>query len=95
MKKNIGADSLAKYILDYKRKLRGHFTQGFYNYKDYVFFYIDIKGTSTKYKMNPYFITGGDDSKFLWLLKPTFLNRGRGIHVFSNLETLAKLISEY
>lgn len=36
MKKNIGLDSLAKYILDYKRKLRGHFTQGFYNYKDYV-----------------------------------------------------------
>ncbi len=34
-------------------------------------------------------------SKFLWLLKPTFLNRGRGIHVFSSLETLTKLIQEY
>ena len=31
----------------------------------------------------------------LWLLKPTHLNRGRGIHVFRDLETLHKLIREY
>ena len=23
------------------------------------------------------------DSSYLWLLKPTFLNRGRGIHIFN------------
>lgn len=28
----------------------------------------------------------------LWLLKPTHLNRGRGIHVFRDLDTLHKLI---
>lgn len=28
------------------------------------------------------------DSFNLWLLKPTHLNRGRGIHVFNDLETL-------
>jgi hypothetical protein len=31
----------------------------------------------------------------MWLLKPTHLNRGRGIHVFNDLETLKKLIKEY
>ena len=31
----------------------------------------------------------------LWLLKPTHLNRGRGIHVFRDLETLMKLIKQY
>ena len=25
------------------------------------------------------------DSHNVWLLKPTFLNRGRGIHIFTNL----------
>lgn len=86
MRRQIGGDNLSKYILDYKRKLRGHFTQGHYNYKD--------QGSSTKYRLLPTFLAG-EGSKFLWLLKPTFLNRGRGIHVFSSLETLAKLIQEY
>jgi hypothetical protein len=36
-----------------------------------------------------------EDSTYMWLLKPTFLNRGRGIHVFDNLETLVKLISDF
>jgi hypothetical protein len=31
----------------------------------------------------------------LWLLKPTHLNRGRGIHVFRDLDSLHKLIREY
>jgi hypothetical protein len=31
----------------------------------------------------------------LWLLKPTHMNRGRGIHVFNDLPTLHKLIKEY
>lgn len=35
------------------------------------------------------------ESTYMWLLKPTFLNRGRGIHVFDNLETLVKLISDF
>lgn len=35
------------------------------------------------------------DSFNLWLLKPTHLNRGRGIHVFHDLETLNKLIKQY
>lgn len=30
----------------------------------------------------------GKDKNYLWLLKPTFLNRGRGIHVFSDLGQL-------
>lgn len=35
------------------------------------------------------------DGYNLWLLKPTHLNRGRGIHVFRDLATLHKLIKEY
>lgn len=31
----------------------------------------------------------------LWLLKPTHLNRGRGIHVFRDIETMHKLVKEY
>jgi hypothetical protein len=31
----------------------------------------------------------------LWLLKPTFLNRGRGIHVFKTIEELKGLLMEY
>ncbi len=31
----------------------------------------------------------------LWLLKPTKLNRGRGIHVVNNLQTLKNLIAKY
>lgn len=31
----------------------------------------------------------------MWLLKPTHLNRGRGIHVFNDLPTLHRLIREY
>ena len=31
----------------------------------------------------------------LWLLKPTHLNRGRGIHVFKDLDTLKQLIVKY
>jgi len=35
------------------------------------------------------------DSYNLWLLKPTHLNRGRGIHVFRDVDTLHKLIKQY
>lgn len=31
----------------------------------------------------------------LWILKPTHLNRGRGIHVFRDLKSLHKLIIKY
>lgn len=32
-----------------------------------------------------------DGDTYLWLLKPTGLNRGRGIYLFRNLEELAKI----
>jgi hypothetical protein len=35
------------------------------------------------------------DGYNLWILKPTHMNRGRGIHVFKDLPTLHKLIKEY
>jgi len=43
--------------------------------------------------MKPTFLS--EQSNYLWLLKPTFLNRGRGIHVFSDLKTLEKIIKDY
>jgi len=36
-----------------------------------------------------------EKSSYMWLLKPTFMNRGRGIHVFNSLQSLEKIISDY
>jgi len=49
------------------------------------------KRTTTKYSMPVCHFEGYN----LWLLKPTHLNRGRGIHVFRDLDSLHKLIREY
>ncbi len=35
-----------------------------------------------------------DEGDYLWIVKPTFLNRGRGIEVFSRLADLYKFVSE-
>lgn len=35
------------------------------------------------------------NNTYMWLLKPTFLNRGRGIHVVNDLDTLTSLIADY
>ena len=47
--------------------------------------------SSTRYSMPICHFDGFN----MWLLKPTHLNRGRGIHVFRDLDTLHKLIREY
>jgi hypothetical protein len=36
-----------------------------------------------------------DGDNYVWLLKPTDLNRGRGIQLFNNLENLEKLLMEF
>ncbi len=36
-----------------------------------------------------------NSGKNMWILKPSGYNRGIGIHVFSTLEQLEKLIIEY
>lgn len=36
-----------------------------------------------------------DDGKYVWVLKPVNLNRGRGIEFFSSLEELEKFLNEY
>lgn len=48
-----------------------------------------------KLKFNSAYISDKDKSSYLWLLKTTFLNRGRGIHVFSELDELEKLFTDY
>jgi len=35
------------------------------------------------------------DTHNLWVFKPNDLNRGRGVHIFSTLEELKKLIASY
>lgn len=45
----------------------------------------------SKPKMHPSFI---NSENYLWLLKPTGLNRGRGIQIFNSLETLEKYLFE-
>ena len=34
-------------------------------------------------------------SPYLWILKPTFMNRGRGVALFNSLEEFSKLIWKY
>jgi hypothetical protein len=36
-----------------------------------------------------------EQRSYLWLLKPTSLNRGRGVRVFSELNTLKEYLREY
>ena len=49
------------------------------------------KRSSTRFSMPQCHFDGHN----LWILKPTHLNRGRGIHVFNDLDTLHKLIKQY
>jgi hypothetical protein len=34
------------------------------------------------------------DHKNIWLLKPTGLNRGRGIHIFTSIDELKQILIE-
>lgn len=36
-----------------------------------------------------------ETKSYLWILKPTFLNRGRGVVLFKELDELEKLIWKY
>lgn len=35
-----------------------------------------------------------DEGDYLWIVKPTFLNRGRGIEVFSRISELTKFVTD-
>jgi hypothetical protein len=35
-----------------------------------------------------------EEGEYLWIVKPTFLNRGRGIQVFSRLDSLLRYVSD-
>lgn len=39
-------------------------------------------------------MSSAHDHKNIWLLKPTGLNRGRGIHIFQTLEELKQILIE-
>ncbi len=36
-----------------------------------------------------------NQNSYLWLLKPTGLNRGRGIEIFDSLQTLEKMLNSF
>lgn len=42
--------------------------------------------------MHPVFTSGG---RYLWLLKPTGFNRGRGIQIFNDLESFEKFLFDF
>jgi len=67
---------------DMKRRLRQYFSS------------VNEKRILHKPAMPDIFVSRRANSSYLWILKPTFLNRGRGIQVFSDLQTLEKIISE-
>ncbi|CDW72701.1 tubulin-tyrosine ligase family protein [Stylonychia lemnae] len=56
-----------------------------------ITFDINNKKSNQKYMMPISHFTGHN----LWLLKPTKLNRGRGIHVCNNISTLKDLMHKY
>lgn len=37
---------------------------------------------------SPTYYSGAEDSSYIWIFKPTGLNRGRGIEIFDTLEQL-------
>jgi hypothetical protein len=45
--------------------------------------------------MPPTFVASSDVSTYIWLLKTTIYNRGRGIELFSTFELLEKQMKEY
>ena len=71
--------------MEIKRKLRGFVPLTTVNNKKSYNY--------TKYKFKQSYSC--EDDNYLWILKPTFLNRGRGIHVFNNLDIFTKLIISY
>ncbi|CAD8136227.1 unnamed protein product [Paramecium octaurelia] len=74
----------SKQMLDVKRRLRGNFCNAYQR---------EPASQFAKIQLNSTFLA--EDSTYMWLLKPTFLNRGRGIQIFDNLETLVKLVSDF
>lgn len=62
--------------------------------KSYGNKYKMITNKYCKYDMMETFLDQTKNS-YLWLLKPTELNRGRGVRVFSELESLRKMLKEY
>lgn len=40
-------------------------------------------------------VEGEDPTSYVWIFKPTGLNRGRGIEIFDSLEQLEKILLEY
>ncbi|EGR27130.1 tubulin-tyrosine ligase family protein, putative [Ichthyophthirius multifiliis] len=49
----------------------------------------------SKPKMHNSFIDCLQENNYIWLLKPTVYNRGRGIELFNNLDQFQKFIKEY
>lgn len=80
-------ESLKKPISEVRKKFRSYIPMPVYDKKS-------IFGNSiyTKPKMKPIYM---NENSYLWLLKPTGFNRGRGIQIFSTLEQLDKYINEY
>jgi hypothetical protein len=72
---------LEKELFNYRKKLKT------------IFFNCNLKKNLPKLpKLNENFIDS--EGEYLWIIKPTFLNRGRGIKVFSKLDVLYKYIEE-
>jgi len=56
--------------------------------------YSHAEAITGDYKIHKSFL-GESSSSYMWLLKPTNLNRGRGIELFSDLQVLEDLLNNY
>jgi len=80
-------ESIKKPVYEIRKRFRNYIPMPAYDKKG-------VYGNSpfTKPKMKPVYMNG---SSYLWLLKPTGFNRGRGIQIFTTLDQLEKYINEY
>ena len=82
-----GLESFKKPIFEIRKKFRNFIPLPAYDKKQ------SFGNTPyTRPKMKPVYING---TSYLWLLKPTGFNRGRGISIFTTLDQLEKYINEY
>ncbi|EGR34832.1 hypothetical protein IMG5_000600 [Ichthyophthirius multifiliis] len=78
-----------KLLSEIKKKIKNYF-----NFSNNEKKMSNNNSQKTKYKINPSYILDYN-SPYMWLLKPTFLNRGRGINIFTDLISLEKYIGQY
>lgn len=79
--KKLSDEEVKKFVLEAKRKLK------------YYFYLNNEKKIFSRVSIDEDVFVSKKKNCYMWILKPTFLNRGRGIQVFGDIPTLHRIIS--